>query len=657
MKSFVFFVGLWASVQATGGMVKVAELLTGMQDAKIKERTEAVKSHEAKVVNLNAMLTNARASLQRANSLATTNEAIKATTTANIKQFTSEIDQDQIEMTAAELNLKTETDRRAAENAQWEAEKQDLSQGLEAVRQAITTLDAMQEAHVPGTALIQQNAPNDEDMVKMMEAVAAVMDSVKVNFASKKDLEEMTAKKNQAFLQQAPTGRKGPQMNIGPANLGLEHGPGIATLLSKLRDMSHDIQGLIADGNKKEAEADDTFKLFKQQNEFTVTALKDSITSNNKSLATERSKFESAETIVNEANLQINQEKLLIDELQRQITAGAKAHTQRMQDFAKEEAVLGEALKNLGAAFFLQVDQRMNARAKGKIDPEVAQKVTEALTKSADKTHSTVLSQLANKVGQGMSFARLIKLINQMINTLKQGLKDLDSRDRWCKTELKNTFETFESWELKVKTLQLQWNVAAADVASKNQLLADLTDENSKAQQARVDLAMSRNEEKAAYERAKKETEEYIIALQKTLADLTMQYAGGGEGAEQANSLISLLKEIEGDLQDEATEIEVAEAQAETIYKQTDDDYRQGIALRDEMIKQTDRALVQLHGEQQDVQADLGDTKEALIAANDSKDAVQNGCEKSQEMSTEEKQAQLEAEISALKDAMAILES
>merc|ERR1719399_1653252 len=131
-----------------------------------------------------------------------------------------------------------------------------------------------------------------------------------------------------------------------------------------------------------------------------------------------------------------------------------------------------------------------------------------------------------------MSFARLIKLMNQMINTLKQGLKDLDSRDKWCKEELKNTFETFESWELKEKTLQLQWNVAAADVASKQQLLANLADDNSKAQAARVTLAQSRNDEKAAYAANKQANADYIKALEQVLADLSNFYSAEVQTAE-----------------------------------------------------------------------------------------------------------------------------
>lgn len=639
---------------AGSSMSKVVQLIQDMREKAVKAKTDFSASHETKQASLSHMRDVSTDALAEANKLKAEADAAIATCSANIVTFTNRVDSATIEATATEQSQKNERARRDQEDHQWEAEKNDLEQGQEAVRQAITTLDALQESRTSPrdeSFLQAGKAPQGKDIEKMLAALEPVLASVKANYASKAELEKMTKASKTGLLQQKRD-YENDQVK------GMENGPGIAAVLTKLRDMSHEISQAIASGKQGEQEAADTYTMFKKESEFKIKTLKESIASDEKSLASEKSKLESAKTGSAEADQQVKQETITLAELNRQLTAAQDNAAAKLQAFEGEVRTLDQALaicKTAGNTgdflFFLQM--------RDNVDANVAAKVSQSLKGSAEKLKSTVLSQLAGKVTSGMSFARLIKLINQMILTLKGSLKDMGSREEWCKDETEQTGETFDNWSLKEKTLQLQWNVAAAGISSKQQLLEDMAAANSAAQETRVQMAKDRANEKAAYAKNKADTANFIKGLEQVTAELHGFYSAEVQNTDgtAASNLMALLRQQLAALQQQATTIEMDEVEAQSDYQKNDTNMAAGIAERQAMIKQTDRELVKSHGEQQDTNADLGEAKTALVAASDSKEAVDNGCSKAQGMSSAEKQAQIESELAALKDALDILSS
>jgi len=357
--------------------------------------------------------------------------------------------------------------------------------------------------------------------------------------------------------------------------------------------------------------------------------------------------------------------KLRMEDRRNEITA-IKEAIQIMQSPAVSKGGVHVEKTALMATSLIQLSS-----SKRDIDADVgAERLSSFLRKRGEDLKSKMLLQLA-EVAQADPFAKVKKMIQNLLTKLRTEMKKDAETKGWCDTEMAKNKAQTEELTSKVSTLSSRIEVLKADIAKRKDMIKTLDTELEELRTDKDTAVSNRNAEKASNEQTIKETKEAVVQVERAMQVLQTYYNSvkflqqpeepayaGGEYkgmSGQSTGVIGLLEVVLERMNTLVSETTAAEADAA---KEHEDFLTKNHESTE--TKKSDRSgektLLAENG------ADL-ESKKGELTTNQSllddeikykQDAIDPKCI-AQGMTFEEKTKKREEEITSLKEALSIL--
>lgn len=356
---------------------------------------------------------------------------------------------------------------------------------------------------------------------------------------------------------------------------------------------------------------------------------------------------------------------------------------EKATDILKSGSVTGMADKHLPAlaqlsAFPLLRAQNANAHAS-------VSAVSRFLTGKAAKTGSKLLSLVAQKValmakamGGADPFAKVKKMIQDMIAQLMDQANEEADHNAWCTTELGSNKKTRDSKTDGVDQLTSQKDILTAEIAKLDEEISTLTNAIAEINAAVAEATVNRQEEKATNEQTIADAKEARAAVAHATAVLKefyrkaavatalvqgleegpkknpFQKAYKGMGGE-SGGVVGMLEVIESDFARLQMDTETAEETSDTEFRRFSDASDTDKAAKTQQMKDSSKLRNSKKNSLTDTVANLKAMQEELDTALAYYDKLKPSCVDSG-LKYEERVVRREAEIQGLQESLRVLE-
>jgi len=289
-----------------------------------------------------------------------------------------------------------------------------------------------------------------------------------------------------------------------------------------------------------------------------------------------------------------------------------------------------------------------------------------------------VLSQLAGRVSAAMTiatrsgnefgadpFKKVKGMVSAMITKLEKEIGSAGAHKAYCDKAIAESNENKAKEQLVMDKQTGQIDKAKAkatslqeDIATLEDQLAHLTEEQSSADQQRT-------EEAKTFKASKADLTDGLAGVNKALKVLKAYYAqsaaaslvqrphfGHDSDGGAGGSVISILEMCLSDMQKELSSIEMAESEQKSAYKQLTIDTKLEKAVKAQALKAKKVAAITLKKVMSEYNEDLDGMQTEMDAINEAAKTIKGQCDAPEPETYEEKVARRNAEIEGLKDAL-----
>lgn len=459
-----------------------------------------------------------------------------------------------------------------------------------------------------------------------------------------------------------------------------------ATVIEMISDLKADFEEQIAELRKKESELQHNFELQKQTSKATMEdALKQQ--SEQETIKTDAESEEAKLTEeLDTADKNLKSDQKYLAKVTSEHKTKSKDYEARMKSRADEITAIKKAIEIMNSPevqkggghlegnkqVFEQTSFiQLSTTQKRDIDETVgAEKVSSFLRQRATSLKSKLLMQLA-EVAQADPFAKVKKMIQELLNRLEEEKNKDQTEFAWCDENMKKNKADTEHYTALSEKLTAQIEKLTTEIADAKTLIKTLTKELDELVKAVDKATTDRASEKADNEQTIKESTVAVEAIEDAMDVLQKYYnsvkfiqqpaepayEGGaykGMGG-QSQGVVGLLQVIMEEMNALVSETKTAEADAADSHNEF-----LNISKKTEMEKKTlknstEVQLAQMEEELVNKKDDLTDAKKNLDAVvKMKKEAIDPRCI-AQGMTFEEKQKKRQEEIDSLKEALAIL--
>merc|ERR1719456_21560 len=343
-----------------------------------------------------------------------------------------------------------------------------------------------------------------------------------------------------------------------------------------------------------------------------------------------------------------------------------KSRGEELKAIAEAKKIITEMTGGAGSQTysFTQEEDASFLQVSLKTHSDASFEAVRRIEKLAHQLHSTVLAQLAQRMDAAAQlagksgddpFAKIKGLISDMIERLLKEAEEDAAKKGYCdkemgETKAKKTELTNEIEKLTTKIVKM-----TADSAKLKEEVAVLSKELSELAKLQQEMDKIREEENGAYKTNKAEMEQGIEGVKLALKVLREYYASGGGAQGAGGGIISMLEVIEADFEKGLAEIitteEAAVEEYEKITKENEiakTTKTQDVKYKTKEAKGLDEAVAEATGDKTGAETELAAVLEYY-------DSLKEQCIEKVEP-YEERKKRREAEISGLKEALAILE-
>merc|ERR1712032_551664 len=349
----------------------------------------------------------------------------------------------------------------------------------------------------------------------------------------------------------------------------------------------------------------------------------------------------------------------------------------------KKLAGLQKAAQHSPAAFLQEVQEHSSAGGGASTtQAALVARALQLLDTRAAKLDSPSLAALAAKVAvHGDQFAKVKKLINDLISKLEKQAKDEADQKAFCDKEMNKALESRDGQKLSMEENSAKVAKKTAEVAELKRDIADLSKDIAGLARALSEATELRADEKKDNEQTLKDAkagkdavEQAIEVLQgfygllqkkapvdrdgKSLEDLAPKtsYEGDYKGKKDAGKgIIGILEVILDDFERTIGNVEGEESDAQSAFDDLKKETKESTEKKEDEKEKKEKAI-------EEATDDIAKAKEALEGADDMHKAALEELQKLQAMcvegeySWEERAKKREQEIEALKGALKILE-
>merc|ERR1740138_919339 len=388
----------------------------------------------------------------------------------------------------------------------------------------------------------------------------------------------------------------------------------------------------------------------------------------------------------------------------------ASTHSNCMQTAADHQATVSardEELKTIATAkkillgsttgaveqtySFLQTSMR-GSQLKTHADLANAEVVT-AVRKLAQVHHSAALAQLASKIsavlrfgrgaGESDPFTKVKGLIQDMIMKLEAEAQASATEKAWCDEQMAKTEEKKSELDDDIAKLTSKIDVASARSAGLKADVKELQGELAALAKSQAEMDSIRAETHADYVQAKSDLEAGLEGVRKALGMLREYYGSAAasalvqssDGADRfdaymqqpaapvihskatgaGDSIIGILEVVESDFAKNLASEETTEADAAEEYEKTTQENAVTKTLKDQDVKYKTQEFTSLDKAVSELSSDRASASAELSAVMEYYGQVKERCIAKPE-TYEARQAQRQAEIKGLKEALTILD-
>jgi len=687
-KALVLFVCFQSSVAvATNPVQKIIELLTQLESKVIKDGEAEQKAFEEYAEWCETGAKDKEWEIKTAKSEIEDLESVIAKASSDIDEMTAKISDLAGSISTNEADLKAATEIRDKEHTDFAASESELVDAIDTLDRAITVL----ERKLNGAALMQVQV-GTVNMGHLIQTLETVIDAASINSHDKKKLLALAQSDagaddgTDSMLGAAAAAMGAPDPDAYKSHSG--------SIIDVLEDMREKAEGQLDEERKAEMNSQHNYDMLKQ-------SLTDEIAVDKKDLAESKSSKSGAEETkaTAEGDLAITQKDLadaqkVLGSMHTECMTKAQDHEASVASRGEELKALAEAKKIIAsmtggaeaqAYSFLQVGSvQTTGSANIRSQADLANfEVVTLLKRLAKEQHSTALSQLASKIATTMRFGasagedpfvKVKGLISDMIARLIKEGEEEASHKAYCDTEMGKTKKKRSELEHDKELLTAKIDKAKASSAKLKEEVAELQKELAEIAESQAELDKIYAEEKETFAKTKADLEQGLEGVRMALKVLKDYYAQSGEtaflqqsirqpaapGTHSASSgaasgIIGMLEVVESDFSKNlAAAISEHEA-ADVTYERAAMENRVSKAMKEQDVKYKTKEAASLDKATSENESDLEGVTTELDAIMDYTKTLRGQCELKPE-SYAERAKRREAEISGLKEALAILE-
>jgi len=593
-------------------------------------------------------------------------EALIAELSANIEAGESTISDLAASISASEADLKSATEIREKESADFASSDKELADAIDTLGRAITIL---QREMAKNPAAFAQVTTSD-GIQKLLQSMDVVIEAAGFSVSDKQKLTALLQSQNQESADE----------DADEAALGA---PAAATykthstsIFDVLEDMKEKAESQLASLRKAESTAKHNYAMLKQ-------SLEDQLSADNTHLSEEKSAKAAAEQekATAEGDLSVT-----LSDLKASQDALATANSNCMQVAADHEATVkarNEELKVIAEAKAIlektssgAVDQTYSLiQVNMMTGADLARsEVATMLKKLAKQYHSAALAQLASKVtavarfGSGDPFAKIKGLIQDMITKLESEASSEATEKAYCDEELSKSNAKAAELTADIESLTTKIDQASARSSSLKSEVKELQKELATMAKEQADNEKWRADEHAAYVTAKADLELGLSGVRQAL-DLLRNYYGAAAFVQQpakpeifeksggaGDSIIGVLEVCESDFAENLAKEETEEADAQSTYDTYTQEYKVTKAKKEQDVKYKTQEFTSLDKSVSELSSDRETENSELSAVNEYLAQLKDRCIAKPE-TYEERSSRRNAEIAGLKEALSILEA
>jgi chromosome segregation ATPase len=672
---------------ASNPVQKVIELLTQLEGKVIKDGEAEQKAFEEYAEWCETGAKDKEWEIKTAKSEIEDLEATISKAGSDIDELTSKISDLASSISSNEADLKAATEIREKEYGDFAASEAELVDAVDTLDRAITVL----ERELKGSALMQVNVATG-NMGHLIQVLQTVIDAASINSHDRKKL---------MALAQSDTNDEDDGMSMLATGMGAPDPEAYkshsGSIVDVLEDMREKAEGQLNEERKAEMNSKHNYDMLKQSLEDELAVDKKDMAESKagKSSATETKATAEGDLAVTQKDLADAQK--VLGSMHSDCMTQATDHETSVQSRAEELKALAEAKKIIASMTggaeaqsysFLQVGSvqsgsfvhtSSNSNIQSRADLANFEVVT-LLKRLAREQHSAALSQLASKIATSLRFggsggddpfAKVKGLISDMIERLVKEGEEEASHKAYCDTEMGKTKKKRAELEHDQEVLTAKIDKAKATSAKLKEEVATLQKEiaDTVASQAEIDKIYA--EEKETFKVTKADLEQGLEGVRMALKVLKDYYAAGGAALLQgkqpadpgthskssgaASGIIGMLEVVESDfsknLAAAISEHETADVEYEKVSMQN----RVSKAIAEQDVKYKTKEAASLDKAISEHSSDLEGVESELEAIYSYTKTLRGQCEIKPE-SYEDRAKRREAEISGLKEALAILE-
>jgi len=656
-----------SSVSARSKANPLGEVLSLLNDltAKVKADGEAeAKAYKEYFEWCDDVAKNGQFSIKTATSQKESLEATISELSAEIEAAESKISDLAADISTNTADLKSATEIRTKEAADFAASEKELVESIDALGRAVTIL---QREMAKNPAAFNQMATGG--VQGMLNSLSTVIDAAAFSVTDKQRLTALVQS------QQASQDEDGSELLGAPAADVYQTHSG--SIFDVLEDLKEKAEAQLSELRKAETASKHNYELLKQ-------SLEDELAADNKGMSeTKTSKAEAeqgkataeGDLAVTVSDLKTANEALESAGSNCMSTAATheatvKARNEELEVIAKAVEILKSTTSGAEGQTYslLQVSTGISSHA------DLARSEVVALVKKlAREQHSAALAQLASRIsavvrfGAGDPFSKVKGLISDMIAKLEAEAQSEATEKAYCDEELAKTNEKSGELNDDIAKLTSKIDTAAARSAKLKKEVAELQSELADMAKAQAENDEYRQESHADYTQAKADLELGLSGVRKAL-DVLRDYYGAASFVQQpavpqheastgsGNSIIGILEVVESDFANNLAKEETEESAEVDAYETSTQEYKISKAKKDQDVlyktqefKSLDKSISELSSDRQTLNSELSAVSEYLAQLKDR-------CIAKPETYEQRKQRR-DAEIAGLKEALNILQA
>jgi hypothetical protein len=653
-----------ASALSTTPISKVMDLLSGLETKIGEEKAAAIKTFNEFTEWCEDQAKNFEYEIKTGKGEeADLKAGIEAEVSTAIS-LTSKIDELAASLAADEADLKSATEIRSKEAADFTAEDAELKEVIDTLERAISVLEREMKKGA-SAALLQAK------FTSVSQALSAIVDASVLSAADASKLSSLLQNS-----QDSAADAQDDSLELGaPAAAVYESHS--SSIIETLEDLLEKAQTQLSTSQKAESTALHNFNLLKQGLEDELKfANKDSAEAK-KALAESGEKKAAAESDLAMTTKDLASDTTSLADLNQDCMAKAQAHETADKSRADELEAIAAAKKAIadmtsgaeGSTYsLLQVtrSERSQNRLSTRADLANFEAVRFVRDLAKKNGGDMALSQLASRmaaalhsdrVGGGDPFAKVKGLISDMIAKLEESSAADATQKAYCDKETSESEAkkadneaSIEKFTAKLDALSAKSKQLKEQVAALSKALAELA-------ASRAEMTKMRQEEKAAYVKNKADLEQGIEGVKLALKVLRDYYAQkeatAAEGA--GTSIIGLLEVCESDFTKGLAEATSTEEEAVSAYEQAEKDNEIEKVTKEKDVEYKTKEATKIDKTISEVTTDRATVQTELDAVTEYLAKLVDMCIAKPE-TYEARKAHRESEIAGLKEAMKILE-